>query len=445
MVVRQTDNPQEMVGLVCDGSSAPVEGILDLLPQVAPFIAWLVETAQPSASLPRSRSGRRLAPVGDHVPRGLDRGEWMALRLLEVDAFVKPSKRIGGDFFEVAGLGEDEAVVSLGDVAGKGPPAALLAALARTAFHAAVREHVEPAEILRTMDEILSPVLQRVQAFITVAVARLGGNPVTMSYASAGHVEPVLWHAGEERLELLPPTGLPLGVMPGRAYGSLNFDLAPGSLVLLYSDGVTEAEDPDGKVLGLQGLSDMIHASHPASAAEQVEMIIAGLDVHCRGLPLKDDVAILLVRARPGDVADRRVVPFVIPAEASALRLLVDLARREVLTSSLVPAAKRPELADSLATALAELGANQVEHAYTGASGRIQGRLTIDRARLEADLYDSGSEYIEAELPPFDSQEPPLRGYGLKLIRSLVDECVYRRLGGSRNHWHLVRYLDEGG
>jgi sigma-B regulation protein RsbU (phosphoserine phosphatase) len=445
IAVRQKDNPMELVGLVnADPSPLPDES-LDLLVEAAPFIAWLVETAQPSGALPRSSSGRRLAPVDSRVPRGLDQAEWKALRSLEVDGFVKPSKRVGGDFFEVAGLGEDEAVVCLGDVSGKGPQAALLAALARTAFHAAVRERDGPAEILQGMDEILSPTLERVQAFITAVTARIGTNPLTLAYASAGHVEPVLWHAGDEQLELLPATGLPLGVMPGQACGGVKVELAPESILLLYSDGVTEAEDPDGKVLGLQGLSDLIHACHPASAAEQVEMIIAGLDVHCRGIPLRDDVAVLLVRTPPQPGGARRIVPFVIPAEAAALRLLVDLARREVLSAEAVPKAQRAELADALATAVAELAANQIEHAYAGTPGRIQGRLSISHDRLEADLFDSGSEYVGFQPTEFDSRDPPLRGYGLKLIRSLVDDCAYRRLDGSRNHWHLVRYLDRGG
>jgi anti-sigma regulatory factor (Ser/Thr protein kinase) len=176
-------------------------------------------------------------------------------------------------------------------------------------------------------------------------------------------------------------------------------------------------------------------------------MIIAGLDVHRRGLPLRDDVAILLVRTPAETIGARRVVPFVIPAEPGALRLLVDLARREVLSATSVPDGQRAELADALATAIAEVAANQVEHAYRGAAGRIQGRLSIGDDRLEADLYDSGSEYLMAgdELGEFDRRDPPLRGYGLKLVRSLVDECAYRRLGRTRNHWHLVRYLDTGG
>jgi anti-sigma regulatory factor (Ser/Thr protein kinase) len=445
LAVRQEEDPLEWVGLVSAAPSPPTDEQFETLVEAAPFISWLVETAQPSGEHPRSKSGRRLAPVSDRAPRGLHMGEWMALRSLEVDAFVKASKRVGGDFFDVVGLGDDEAVVCLGDVSGKGPQAALLAALARTGFHAAVRVDDDPARILQMMNGLLSPALERVQAFITVAVARLTSDPLGLDYASAGHVEPVVWHTGVEQLELLPATGLPLGVVPGTAYVGLRIGLEPGSVVVLYSDGVTEAEDPDGKVLGLQGLSDMIHACHSAPAASQVEMIIAGMDIHCRGLPLRDDVAILLVRTSRHEQDGPRVVPFIIPAEVAAVRMLVDLTRREVLSAGSVPESRRPELADALATAVAELAANQIEHAYGGSPGRIQGRLTIAGDRLEADLYDSGNEYVEVESIPFDRRDPPLRGYGLKMVRSLADECSYRRLDGSRNHWHLVKHIGVGG
>lgn len=445
IAVRHAQDPPEVVGIVSPAALPPTDAMNEPLAQSAPFISWLVETAQPSGALPKSRSGRRLAPVSGQAPRGLHQGEWMALRSLEVDAYVRPSKRIGGDFFEVVSLGQDRAVVGLGDVSGKGPQAALTAALARTAFHAAVREHDDPARILQVMNALLTPALERMQAFITAAVARLVSDPLLLAYASAGHVEPVVWHAREERLELLPATGLPLGVTPEADHGSSQVRLAPGSVVILYSDGVTEAEDPDGKVLGLQGLSDMIHACHSAPAAAQLEMIVAGLDVHCRGAALKDDVAILLVRTAPPESGERRVVPFVIPAEAAAVRMLVDLARREILTADHLPKGQKAELADAMATAVAELAVNQIEHAYAGRPGRIQGRLTIGAERIEADLYDSGSAYVEVEPVRFDIENPPLRGYGLKLVRSLVDECSYRRLGGSRNHWHLAKVLDRGG
>lgn len=443
VVVRQKDNPLELVGLISAGRAPLIDEVCDLLSDSAPFIAWLVETAQPLGVVPKARSGRRLAPVAGRSPRGLHQGEWVALPSLELATYLKPSRRIGGDFFDVIGIGEKEAVVALGDVSGKGPQAALLAALGRTAFQAAVREQHDPAGILRTMNEILSPALEHVEAFITVVTAWLGGDPLAMAYASAGHAEPVLWQEGGESLELLPPTGLPLGVSPGAAYGSVKADLAPGSVIVFYSDGVTEAEDPDGKVLGLQGLSDLIHASHPARAGDQLGMIVAGLEIHRRGLPFRDDVAILLVRAASPAIGEKHVVPFVIPAQVSALHQLVDLTRTEVLLSESVPQDRRVELADALATAVAEMAANQVEHAYQGTAGRIQGRLSFSKDRIEADMYDSGREYIESDVETshFDQLDPPLRGYGMKLIRSLVDECNYRRLGATRNHWHLVRYL----
>ncbi len=151
----------------------------------------------------------------------------------------------------------------------------------------------------------------------------------------------------------------------------------------------------------------------------------------------------MLVRVLDVDSEAQLVVPFVLAAELSHASRLVDPTRTLVQELKLPKEAGR-QLADGFALALTEVVTNQMEHAYAGGPGRIQGRLVLDRDSLSAHLYDYGTAFDagDARLEDYiDPSNPPERGYGLRLARALTDELVYERLEGGRNHWCLRKFL----
>jgi sigma-B regulation protein RsbU (phosphoserine phosphatase) len=232
-----------------------------------------------------------------------------------------------------------------------------------------------------------------------------------------------------------------LGIDPTCKYHSQQIALESGDVLYLYSDGVTEAENPEGEILGLRGLSDIINATNPAQAEKQIKVIVESLDVYRRDLPLRDDVTLLLVRALPEGGISREVIPFVIPAELAAVSQLVDLVRTLNQTLPISDAKHRRQIADDFALALSEVVANQVEHSFQGQKGQIYGRVIVDTDKLAADLYDNGVPFQPSKSPKiqFDPDDPPERGYGLRLIRGLLDLFECYRLEGELNHWHLVK------
>ncbi len=412
---------------------------LQLLASVAEQVAALVESAEArAAQLERQRLEHELALASEFqrtlLPQALPQ-----VAGIELAAHLRPARRVGGDLYDALLTPTGDLVLLLADVAGKGMPAALLTALVHAVFRGEAAHHPDPADLLGAMNRSLFPDLDRTDTFVTAAVLRLGDSGRRSAYASAGHLEVILSRAESGGIEVLPATGPPLGVEAGTRYGSRPLRLAPSDTMVIYSDGVTEAEGADGSLFGRRGLEDAVLASLGARPQMQLEMVLHALDVHRGELPLRDDVALIFVRAAAAAEA-AEVVPFVIPARLSAVaRAMSDM--REAVRSRL-PAGQQPP-ADDFILAVSEIVTNQVQHACAGQPGPVCGRVRLAHDRLEADLFDRGIEFRPAPSPepPPDPLNPPDRGYGLRLARGLTDGCEYHRLHDGRNHWHVWKRL----
>jgi serine phosphatase RsbU (regulator of sigma subunit)/anti-sigma regulatory factor (Ser/Thr protein kinase) len=360
---------------------------------------------------------------------------------LELGAHLHPARQIGGDFYDVASSKTGDPMLLLADVAGKGSPAAILTAVVHATFRGEALHRRDPGKLLEIMNRLLHPDFEKAEAFVTAVVVSVEGSSRTLSYASAGHTDGLHWKNGEEKVEFLPASGLPLGIDPQMTYPSTQVHLEPGDVLLLYSDGVTEAENPEGKLLGQDGLSDIIYAICKARAEDQIRVILESLEQFRDGNPLKDDVALLMLRALPETDLPVEVIPFVVPAVVPSIRTLVDLVRDLGPNLPVESQDERRQLSDNFALALSEIVINQIQHAYQGNRGQIFGRVIIEDQRLVADLFDNGIPFKPPEDShlPINLDDPPDRGYGLRLVRGLLDQFECHRLNGVRNHWHLVK------
>lgn len=438
----------ETVGLIgwSRDTQAPAEAAdLQLLASVAEQVGALVAAARMRQAREAARRLEHELTIAAGIQENLLPVDLPAPPGFDLEAYLRPAQRVGGDFYDVAVGPRGDVFLLLADVAGKGVAAAMLTSVVHAAFQTEVLHRRDPASLLEVIHRVLYPELDRAGVFVTAVIARLEVEPYRLAYASAGHVEPLLFRAGAQKPRLLPATGLPLGVQPDQRYQVRRVRLRPGDVILLYSDGVTETEDEAGKVLGREGLVDIMYAVHPARAAEQVRGLVQAMDMH-RGLrPLKDDAALLVVRVRP-EREPIWVRPFLFAAGPGTVGQVVSFVRRlsEAPGWPLGPA-HRTRLLEDYALALVELVSNQIRHAYRGREGRIQGRVTLTAESLVADLYDSGVPFRPSRRAAgrVDPADPPERGFGLPLMQGLVDEVRYRRLPGRRNHWRLTKRLRE--
>ena len=186
----------------------------------------------------------------------------------------RPAREVGGDFYDFQNLNEGRVGLIVGDVSGKGIPAALVMACTQSVLRAvAQRPDVSPGRALEEANDVLITYLPP-NMFATCFYGVLDPAEGRLRYANAGHSLPCCWHEG--LATELRARGMPLGLMPRMNYEEKETTLAPGDGVLFYSDGLIEAHDPQREMFGTPRIERFIGA-HP-SAASIIDSLLAELE-----------------------------------------------------------------------------------------------------------------------------------------------------------------------
>src|SRR5215217_1803865 len=192
----------------------------------------------------------------------------------QIAVHYQPAREVGGDFYDFLDLPDGRLGLIVGDVSGKGVPAAIVMAIARTLLHAAYRMgSPAPGEILEQVNDILYRDIPA-NMFVTCLAALLDSRSGRLHYANAGHDAPYVRHADD--VGRLRARGMPLGLMPNMSYEQKEITLEPGESVLLYSDGLVEAHDPQREMFGFPRMQGFVGA-HP-DAATLIDSLLAELE-----------------------------------------------------------------------------------------------------------------------------------------------------------------------
>ncbi len=218
---------------------------------------------------------------------------------LAIEAVLEPAREVGGDLYEVLRTEDGRIVTALGDVSGKGIPAALFMAVTTTLIRTLARQFRGPDEIIRQVSEAL--VLHNPRGlFVTLFCAIYDPRTGLLTCASAGHPPPVLLSPGKPPALTLEPTGGLAGLEPGLALTTRTTPLEPGEMLLLYTDGVTEAFNARDEAFGEEGLLSHLAASSGRPAGEAVSGLLAAVRGFAGDHPQSDDIAIVALRREPG-------------------------------------------------------------------------------------------------------------------------------------------------
>ncbi len=205
-----------------------------------------------------------------------------------------PAKTVSGDYYDFFVRNDGTVDIVVADVCGKGMAASILAASVQSAFQAWAAENFPPDRVCARLNDLVhrrtSP-----EKFVTFIAVLYDPETGAIVYSNAGHNPGIVLRAAGGH-ELLPAQGTPLGLFPGRSYGSAALTLAPGDLLVLYTDGVTEAANPDDDEFGLDRLVALVRgvASRPLDEAETA--VGEGLAAFAAGVPFHDDRTIVLLR-----------------------------------------------------------------------------------------------------------------------------------------------------
>ena len=214
---------------------------------------------------------------------------------LDVWASMTPARDIGGDFFDLVPLADGRVALGVGDVCGKGVPAALFMGITRTLIRINLREAPDLPGAIRKANAYLVN-NNAGQLFATALYAAYDPRSGELEYCNCGHLPGLIRRPGGV-VETLPVGGLPVGLFEPMKMAVHRVQLRPGDLFFLYTDGVTEAEDPEARQFGEDRLEDLLaKKGHGASASQWTERIEAAVREFARGRSQFDDITCLALR-----------------------------------------------------------------------------------------------------------------------------------------------------
>ena len=217
---------------------------------------------------------------------------------LEVHAVIEPARAVGGDLYEVLRVSDSRIVVALGDVSGKGIPAALFMAVALTVLRTLARQFAEPDEILRRLNDELAEQNPR-GMFVTLQCLVFDLEQRRVSCAGAGHHQLAILSPGRPPRLACPSSGRPAGLMPFNPIERETFALEHGDTFVLFSDGVSEAMNPAEDFYGEDRLLSALAATSSATLPEIVASVMADVRAFAAGAKQSDDITVLAARYAP--------------------------------------------------------------------------------------------------------------------------------------------------
>jgi anti-sigma regulatory factor (Ser/Thr protein kinase) len=318
--------------------------------------------------------------------------------------------QVGGDWYDVISLGAGRLALVVGDVMGRGVPAAAVMGQLRTAARTCARLDLRPAEVLDVLDGVLRDLDE--DAIATCAYAVFDPHTRELRLASAGHLPPLLRTADGRASAVAVEVTAPLGLAEPARESAVQ--LHPGALLALYTDGLVHTREVDLEE-GIAALCEAV-AAGPAGLEELADAAVARLG------PGDDDAALLLIRV-PDDVDARsRTVLVDVPRERALMFDVRSQARLAMRSWMLLD-----EVVDTATLLASELATNALVHGR----GRVELRLRLTRDRLVIESVDSGQHMPRRRR----AGEEDEGGRGLHLVAELADRWGFRATDEGKVVW----------
>ena len=346
--------------------------------------------------------------------------EFYKQNVAAVNCKLLPADELAGDFCDVFSLGRNSVALVVGDVANKGVAASLMTFSLLSMFRNVAKTHKPPCEIMETINRSLIAQIKEDCWFATAFYGRLNTKNGTLTYASAGHERPIWYHAETGKVEMLEAAGYPLGLFKSFPYETREIQLQRGDRIVLYTDGVTDAADPDGNRYGHDALLNFIDSSFNTPAEDLTRAIVDEVERFARGRKQKDDIIVTVLELQD----DPWIHKSIVFNESNDLI-------GEIL-DALNPFELDRQTAYSIRLAIDEALANAWRHGL-----KMRDDLPLEVSYYISDegflfrVKDPGEGFDHESLPDPTVEENLYKtsGRGVFLIRKMMDEVEFNDIG----------------
>ena len=360
---------------------------------------------------------------------------------VDVDGLLLPAKEVGGDLYDYF-IRDEKLFFCIGDVSGKGVPSALVMAVVQALFHASCEHESHPGRIMQTINQSLCRNNER-NMFVTFFIGVLDLPTGRIRYCNAGHDAPVMANKGATLLPVKP--NLPLGVMADFKYEQQELELPAGTMLFLYTDGLTEAMNSFHEQFGQQRMLSILSALNTRDFEKSMDVLEAmKTEVHhfAEGAEQSDDLTMLAISYTPTDYSELLNKELVLPNDVKQIPLLgefvEDVTQRLELDST---------TSNQMRLAVEEAVVNVMEYAYRGeTSGEVHIEAKSNGESLKFVIIDDGVPFDPTEAARADTtlgvEERPIGGLGIFLVREMMDSINYERING-KNILTLIKHYKK--
>lgn len=340
---------------------------------------------------------------------------------------IESALEVGGDIFDFYRR-DGQLFFCIGDVSGKGIPAAMLMAVIHSLFREISKREENTVTILQALNDQLCQGNDS-NMFVTFFVGRLDLYTGKLYFSNAGHDKPFLLTGSAELLTTV--AHLPLGVFPDTAFEEQSCVLSPGDGIFLYTDGLTETKSPARENFGrerVKAVLDACLAQASMTPGEIVDSVSKASHDYSENAPLRDDLTMLLIKFDPGEIV------------RDQLTIVNDIDEVSRLSAFVKDYFSRLELdrkaAYGMRLALEEAVVNVINYAYPGdETGEVTIYAESDRKEIRFTIVDSGFPFDPTSVLPADTTldaiDRPIGGLGVHLTRKLADSVSYSRKHGN--------------
>ena len=217
----------------------------------------------------------------------------------EITAYSKPADEVGGDYYDTHRISDHKFALIIGDVSGKGTSAAFNMSQMKGVFHSLAQIDLDPKEFVFKANDALGRCLERT-SFITLSYFILDTEEGVIQFSRAGHCPSLYYHRSQSKVEFLKSKGLGLGIIRNKEYcnyvevNQLNYQ--PGDVLVLYTDGVTEAKDPENREFGYDRLKSIVQKNIDKSVDDIQKAIIDGVWEFTSVDEIEDDFTTMILK-----------------------------------------------------------------------------------------------------------------------------------------------------